>query len=32
MSKILVEIENMYAGYNGTAVLKAIDPQTPDSH
>ena len=25
MSNTLVEIENMYAGYNGTAVLKAID-------
>ena len=27
MSKTLVEIENMYAGYNGTAVLKAINLQ-----
>jgi len=27
MNKTLVEIENMYAGYNGTAVLKAIDLQ-----
>ena len=27
MSKILVEIENMYAGYNGTAVLKEINLQ-----
>jgi len=27
MSKILVEIKNMYAGYNGTSVLKAIDLQ-----
>jgi len=27
MNKTLVEIENMFAGYNGTAVLKAIDLQ-----
>jgi len=27
MNKTLVEIENMYAGYNGTVVLKAIDLQ-----
>ena len=27
MSKTLVEIENMYAGYNGTVVLKAINLQ-----
>ena len=27
MNKTLVEIENMYAGYNGTAVLKAINLQ-----
>ena len=27
MSNTLVKIENMYAGYNGTAVLKAIDLQ-----
>ena len=27
MNKALVEIENMYAGYNGTVVLKAIDLQ-----
>jgi len=25
MSKVLVEIENMFAGYNGAAVLKAIN-------
>jgi zinc transport system ATP-binding protein len=25
MNKILVEIENMYAGYNGNVVLKALD-------
>ena len=25
MNKPLVEIENMYAGYNGTVVLKAVD-------
>jgi len=27
MNKTLVEIENMYAGYNGSVVLKAIDLQ-----
>jgi zinc transport system ATP-binding protein len=27
MNKALVEIENMYAGYNGNVVLKAIDLQ-----
>jgi len=27
MNKTLVEIENMYAGYNGNVVLKAIDLQ-----
>jgi len=27
MNKTLVEIENMYAGYNGTVVLRAIDLQ-----
>ncbi|MCL1932947.1 MAG: ABC transporter ATP-binding protein [Candidatus Azobacteroides sp.] len=27
MSKTLVKIENMYAGYNGTVVLKAVDLQ-----
>jgi len=27
MNKVLVEIENMYAGYNGTVVLKAINLQ-----